>query len=69
MELGAMPRKMMDGKLFTGRKKGRPRLRWMEHVVADLRVMKLKQWTEKTQKIRSERLGLVVERGKAYPGL
>jgi hypothetical protein len=37
MEGGAMPRKMMEG---------RPRLRWMYDVVADLKVMKIKQWTE-----------------------
>jgi hypothetical protein len=31
MKVGAMPRKMMEGRLFTGRKK-RPRLRWMDDV-------------------------------------
>jgi hypothetical protein len=25
-----MPRKMMEGRLFIGRRKGRPHLRWME---------------------------------------
>jgi hypothetical protein len=49
MEVGAMPRKMMEGRLFTGRRKGRLRRRWMYGVVADLRVMKIKQWTEKTK--------------------
>jgi hypothetical protein len=43
MEVGAMPRKMMEGRLFIGRRKGRPRLRWMDDVVADLRIMKIKQ--------------------------
>jgi hypothetical protein len=32
---GAMPRRMMEGRLFTGRRKGRPRLRWKDDVVAD----------------------------------
>jgi hypothetical protein len=49
MEVGAMPRKMMEGRLFIGRRKGRPHLRWMDDVIADLRVMKIKQWTEKTK--------------------
>ena len=40
MEAGAMPRRMMEGRLFIGRRKGRPRLRWMDDVVADLRIMK-----------------------------
>jgi hypothetical protein len=46
-----MPRKMMEGRLFihVGRRKGRPRLRWMDDVVADLKVMKIKQWMEKTK--------------------
>jgi hypothetical protein len=46
MKVGAMPRKMLEGRLFIGRRKDRPRLRWIEDV-ADLRVMKIKQWTEK----------------------
>jgi hypothetical protein len=28
LEVGTMPRKMMKGRLFIGRGKGRPRLRW-----------------------------------------
>jgi hypothetical protein len=47
MEVGAMPRKMMEGRLFIGRRKGGPRLRWMDDVVADLKVMKIKRWMEK----------------------
>jgi hypothetical protein len=35
-------RKMMEGRLFRGRRKERPRLRWMDDV-ADLRVTKIKQ--------------------------
>jgi len=39
MEEGAIPRKMMEGRLFAGRRKGRPRLRWMDSVVADLYIV------------------------------
>jgi hypothetical protein len=39
----AMSRKMMEGRLFIGRRRGRPRLRWMHDVVVDLKVMKIKQ--------------------------
>jgi hypothetical protein len=42
MEVGAMPRKMIEGRLFIGRRNGRPRLRWMDDVIADLRIMKVK---------------------------
>jgi hypothetical protein len=48
MEVGAMPRKMTEGRLFVGRRKGRVRLRWMDDV-ADLKVMKIKQWMKKTK--------------------
>jgi hypothetical protein len=67
MEVGAMPRKMMEGRLFIGRRKGRPRLRWMDDVVTDLKVMKIKKWMEKTKD--REQLRLVVEVAKAHPGL
>jgi hypothetical protein len=33
MEVGATPRKMTEGRLFIGRRKGRPPLRWMDDVV------------------------------------
>ena len=67
MEDGAMPRRMMEGRLFIGRRKGRPRLRWMDDDVADLRVMKIRQWTEKAED--REQWRLVVKETKAHPGL
>ena len=57
----------MEGRLFIGRRKGRPRLRWMDDVVADLKVMKIKQWMEKTKD--REQWRLVVTEAKAHPGL
>jgi hypothetical protein len=62
-----VPRKMMEGRLFIGRRKGRPRLRWMEDVVANLKVMMVKQWIEKTKD--REQWKLVVEEAKAHPVL
>jgi hypothetical protein len=47
MEAGAMPRRMMEGRLFTGRRKGRPHLRWMDDLLADLSAMRMQWWTEK----------------------
>jgi hypothetical protein len=67
MEVGALPRKMMEERLFIGRRKGRPRLRWMDDDVADLKVMKIKRWMEKMKD--RERWRLVVEEAKAHPGL
>jgi hypothetical protein len=62
-----MPRRMMEGRLFTGRRKGRPRLRWMDDVLADLRAMRIKQWKEKAED--RQRWRLVVKEAKAHPGL
>jgi hypothetical protein len=62
MEVGAMERK-----LFIGRRRGRPLLRWMDNVVADLKVIKIKQWIEKSKD--REQWRLVVEGAKAHPGL
>ena len=49
MGVGAMPRKMMEQTLFTRQRRGRPCFRWMDDVVADLKVMEIKQWIEKTK--------------------
>ena len=67
MEKGSMPRKMVEGRLLVGRRKGRHRLRWMGDVVADLKVMMIKQWMEKMQD--REKWRLIVEEARAHPGL
>jgi len=67
MEQGAMPRKMMEGGLFVGRRKGRPRLRWMDDVVADLRAIRIKHWMQTMQD--REKWRWTVEEAKAHPGL
>jgi len=58
MEEGAMPRKMMEV---------RPRLRWMDDAVADLKAMRIKQWMETMQD--TEKWRRIVEEAKAHPGL
>jgi hypothetical protein len=32
MEVGALPRKMMEGRLFIEQRRGRPHLRWMDDI-------------------------------------
>jgi hypothetical protein len=66
-EVGAMSRNVMEGRLLIGRWIGRPRLRWEDDVVADLKVIKIKQLIEKTKD--RDQWRLVVEEAKAHPGL
>ena len=42
-------------------------MRWMDDVEADLKVMKIKQWIQKTKDRQQWRL--VVEEAKAHPRL
>ena len=42
-------------------------MRWMDDVMADLRVTKIRQWTEKAED--REQCRLVVKEAKADPGL
>jgi len=39
--------KIFESKLEGSRRRGTPRLRWLEDVVKDLREMKLKRWRQK----------------------
>ncbi|KAI5752917.1 hypothetical protein M8J77_021772 [Diaphorina citri] len=67
MEEGRMPKKILTTKIYATRKKGRPRLRWMDQVVHDLKVMKTTGYGTKV-KNRSE-WRRIVEEAKAHPGL
>jgi hypothetical protein len=43
MDQGQMVKKLFDGKP-GGRRTGRPRLRWLDDVEADLRTVGIKRW-------------------------
>jgi hypothetical protein len=58
---------MLRGSLYSKRRKGRPRLRWLDDVESDLKKMKVKGWKEKIR--NREQWRLVVKETKAHPGL
>jgi GTP1/Obg family GTP-binding protein len=47
MEDNAMPRRMLKGRLYSKRRKGRPRMRWLDDVESDLKKTEVKGWKEK----------------------
>jgi hypothetical protein len=63
----AMPKRMLKGRLYCKRRKGRPRMRWLDDVESDLKKMVVKGWKEKMR--AREQWRLVVEEAKAHPGL
>jgi hypothetical protein len=65
MEDKAMPKRMLKGRLYSKRK-GRPRLRWLDDV-SDLKNMKVNGWKEKMR--NREQWSLAVKEAKAHPGL
>ena len=44
-----MPKRVLKGKLYATRRIGRPRIRWLEDVIADLRRMGISGWMEKAR--------------------
>jgi hypothetical protein len=67
MEENAMPKRMLKGRLYSKRRKGRPRMRWLYDVESDLKKMKVKGWREKMR--NREQWKLVVEEAKTHLGL
>jgi hypothetical protein len=67
IEDNAIPKRMLKGRLYSKRRKGRPRMRWLDDVESDLKKMKVKGWKEKMR--NREQWTLVVEEANAHPGL
>jgi len=49
MDETAMPKRVLKGKLYATRRIERPRIRWLEDVIADLRRMGISGWMEKAR--------------------
>jgi hypothetical protein len=62
-----MPKRVLQGKLYSTRRIGRPRIRWLEDETADLRGMRIKGWMEKAR--YRDQWRRIVEEARAHPGL
>jgi hypothetical protein len=67
LEDNAMPKRLLKGRLYSKRRKRRPRMRWLDDVESDLKEMEVKGWKEKMGD--REQWRLVVEEAKAHPEL
>ena len=67
MDETAMVKRVLKGKLYAMRRIRRPRIRWLEDVIADLRRMGISGWVEKARNRDQGRR--IVEEAKGHRGL
>ena len=63
----AIPKMMLYGKLYAARRRGRPRMRWLDEVSMDMRKMGIKEWRDRARNRETWRH--IVAEAKAHPGL
>jgi hypothetical protein len=58
MEDNAMPKRILKERLYSKRRKGRPRMRWLDDVESGLKKMEVKGWKEKMRDREQWRLAV-----------
>jgi hypothetical protein len=67
MEDSRMPKRVMREKIYTRRKSGRPKVRWLDEVQEDLRKMGIEVWRRKAQD--RDQWRRIAQEAKAHVGL
>jgi hypothetical protein len=60
-------KRILQEKIFSSRRRGRPKLRWLDDVKKDLHIMRVTKWKEKAR--NREKWRQIVEEAKVHPGL
>jgi hypothetical protein len=67
MEDSRMPKRVMSQKIYTRRKRGEPKVRWLDDVQEDLPEMGIEGWRRKAQ--NRDQWRRIAQEAKAHVGL